>query len=401
VLVRCVSDLPVSCPRGTFAWVDWKSPVVAIAAMRAVMDAGNLRHNMDADNFNCCSKASFVTGMIPDAPANAYPLVNAKWLAAFPTFKLWLEEGLAGLFSCRSAQHDKVIMCSQCEAFTGLCARQLVERFVAMHRGGPQLWWEAEYQAVLAATRGAPLHISKMRDVMQSPAYNWVFCTTHVGAAGPRTFDHPPDENCALCPSWRMYLCVCGAKVPSQVAAFVTIAGDLSSLSGLDTIFCSTLCVRNTYVPSTVFPQLRLWLQDWDGCSGWVRAADLFGGIAANDDPLVDRLLSAHGQHGAEPLFLAHWELVELTEDPFGGNNAARAAARAKALFMRRADPAGSTAPLDSVVPAFGNWSRRAAVNRQFKNALHGVNNIGEAVKATSVVAWSDVTLQPRNASYR
>lgn len=201
VLVRCASDLPVSCPRGTFTWVDWKNPFVASTAMRAVMDAGNLRHHMDADNVNCCSMVSFVTGMIPDAPANAYPLVNAKWLAAFPTFKLWLEEGLAGLFSCRSAQHDKVIMCSQCEAFTGLCTGQLVERFVAMDRAGPQLWWEAEYQAVLAATRGTPLHISKMRDVMQAPAYNWVFCTTHVGAAGPRTFDHPPDDNCALCPS--------------------------------------------------------------------------------------------------------------------------------------------------------------------------------------------------------
>jgi len=198
-----------------------------------------------------------------------------------------------------------------------------------------------------------------------------------------------------------MYLCVCGAKVPSQVAASVTIAGDLSPLSGLDTIFCSTLCLRNTYAPSTVFSQLRLWLQDRDGWSGWVRAADLFGGIAANVDPLVDRLLSAHGQHGAAPPFLAHWELVQLTEDPFGGDSAARAAARARALFMRRADPAGSTAPLDSVVPAFGTWSQQATVSRQFKNALHGVNNIGEAVKATSVVAWSDVTLQPRNASYR
>jgi len=47
-------------------------------------------------------------------------------------------------------------MCSQCDAFTGLRARQLAETFVAMHRAGPRLWGEAEYQAVLAATRGAP-----------------------------------------------------------------------------------------------------------------------------------------------------------------------------------------------------------------------------------------------------
>jgi len=401
VLVRYARDLPVSCPGDTFAWADWKSPVVVSAAMRAVMDAGNLRHHMDADNVNCCSKASFVTGMIPDAPANAHSLMNAKWLAAFPTFKLWLEEGLAGLSSCRSAQHDKAMMCSQCDSFTGLRARQLAGKFVAMYRAGPRLWGEAEYQAVLAATRGTPSHISKMRDVMQAPPYNWVHCTTHVGAARPRTFDHPLDDNCASCPSWRKYLCVCGAKQPSQVVASVTIAGDLSALSGLETTFCSTLCVRNTYVPSTVFPKLRLWLQDRSGRSRWVRAADLVGGIAANDDPLVDSLLSAHGQHGAPPPFPAHWELVEVTEESFGRDNAARAAERARALFIRRADPAGSTAPLDSVVPAFGSWSRQAAMNRQLKNALRGINNIGEAVKATSVVAWSDPKLQPRNASHR
>jgi len=400
VLVRYARDLPVSCPGGTFAWADWKNPVVVSAAMRAVMGAGNLRHHMQADNVNCCSKTSFVLGMIPDAPASARSFVTAAWLAAFPTFKLWLEEGLAGLSSCRGAQHDKAIMCSQCDAFAGLRARQLAEKFVALHRAGPRLWGEAEYQAVLSATCGAPSHISKMRDVMQAPPYNWVYCTTH-GAASPRTVDHPPDDNCASCPTWRKYLCVCGAKVPSQVPSSVTIAGDLSALSGLDTIFCSTLCVRNTYVPSTVFPQLRLWLQDRDGRSRWVRAADLFGGIAADDDPLVDRLLTAHGQHGAPPPFPAHWELVEVTEEAFGRDNAARAAARARALFMRRSDPAGSTTPLDSVVPAFGNWSRQAAVNRQFKNAMRGVTNIGEAVRATSVVAWSDPSLQPRNAAHR
>jgi len=240
-----------------------------------------------------------------------------------------------------------------------------------------------------------------MRDVMQAPPYNWVYCTANLGAARPRTFDHPPDDNCDSCPSWRKYLCVCGAKVPSQVPASVTIAGDLSALSGLDTIFCSTLCVRNTNVPSTVFPQLRLRLQDRDGRCRWARAADLFCGIAANDDPLVDRLLSAHGQHGAPPPFPAHWELVEVSEEFFGRDNAARTAARARALYMRRAEPSGSSSPLDSVVPAFGNLSRQAPVNREFQNALRGVNNICEAVKATIVVAWSDPTLQPRNVSHR
>jgi len=68
-------------------------------------------------------------------------------------------------------------------------------------------------------------------------------------------------------------------------------------------------------LPTNIFPELRLWLQDRPRAARFARAVDIFGGIAANDLILVDLVLRAHGQSGAAPPFPARWARVEVTEE--------------------------------------------------------------------------------------
>jgi len=395
-LVRYAEDLRITCPGGTLEPGDLNNHDVVGASMDALMEAGDLQHHMLKDKVNCCSKRSFIVGMTGTTDDQTLARVCGAWMKSHPTFKKWLEAGQAKLTSCRSSQHDRGIMCTRCDAFSALRARQLGDNVVAVHQAGPRLWGEDDYKAVIGATRGAPHSTTTLRKIMQSPPYDWLSCK-----AATRTGDYPPDEVCSWCPSWRKHLCVCGAQVATVVPPSVVIAGDLATISGAPTIFCGTLCVRNTYVPTTRFPELRRWLQDRDGRGRRVRAVDIFGSISGSDPPLVDRLLCAHGQHGAPPAFPAHWVPVQVTIDSFGRDNAERIAARARALFMRQADPAGSTSPLDSVLPAFGNCRKQAEVNRQFNNALHGGIDVGDAVKNASMAAWGNSRFLARNKTLR
>jgi len=266
----------------------------------------------------------------------------------------------------------------------------------SLHRSAPRAWGIQESQDALSSIGGETSYASRRRAVMCAAPYRWVSC-------GSRTIvDHPSDEACAWCPPHRKFRCVCAAAVPTRRTPSVVTAGDLSTVCGLSTIFCSTGCVRNAYLPTNVFPELRLRLQDRPRAARFARAVDIFGGIAANDSILVDRVLRAHGQSGAAPPFPARWAPVEVTEESFGVNNAARASARSKALLMRCSDTAGATCALDAVLGAFHRDNAKvAAVNRRFGNALHGVTSVGDAVREASVVGRSDPTIRRRNDSHR
>ncbi|OSX77367.1 hypothetical protein BU14_0151s0009 [Porphyra umbilicalis] len=154
-LVRYAEHLRITCPGGTLEPGDLNNHDVVGASMDALMEAGDLQHHMLKDKVNCCSKRSFIVGMRGTTDDQTLAHVRGAWMKSHPTFKKWLEAGLAKLTSCRSSQHDRGIMCTRCDTFPALRARQLGDNVVA-HQAGPRLWGEDDYKAVISATRGAP-----------------------------------------------------------------------------------------------------------------------------------------------------------------------------------------------------------------------------------------------------
>jgi len=262
------------------------------------------------------------------------------------------------------------------------------DKFLALHRAQPRLWGAQDYHMVLGATTGALLDVAWARRIMRGAPFFWVACRNRDSIRA--VVDHPAEDACVSCPQHKKYRCECGAAVSTRRSPSTVIAGDLSILCGLTTIFCSIQCVQNAYLPTSAFPHLRLWLQERPGRTRFVRAVNIFGGIAGRDEVLVDNLLRAHGQHGAPPTFSSRWARVEVTKQSFGENNGARCTASTNALLMRCRDPAGATCSLDAVLPAYAISHRQAAVNRQFGNALRGNASAGDAVRDTSVVWWGD-----------
>jgi len=230
---------------------------------------------------------------------------------------------------------------------------------------------------------------------MRAASYQWVFC-------GSRTIvDRPTDESSAGCPPYRKLRCVCSTAVPSCRTPYVVTAGDLSTICGLSTKFCSTGCVCNAYSPTNNFPELRLWLQDRPRAARFAREVDIVGGIAASDSMLMDRVLRAHGQSGPAPLVPARWARLEVNGEAFGVNNAARASACSQAFLRRCSDTASATCALDVVLGALHrNSSKVAAVNCPFGNALHGIVSVGDAVSEASVGGRSDPTICRRSYSH-
>jgi len=157
--------------------------------------------------------------------------------------------------------------------------------------------------------------------------------------------DHPAENACASCRQLKKHRCECGAAVSTLTSSSTATAGDLSILCGLTTIFCSTECVHNTYLPTSAFPHLCLWLRERSGRTRFVRAVDIFGEIAGRDEMLVDNLLRAYGQHGAPKSFSSRWARVDVAEQFCSDNNGARGTARSNALLMRcRCDVVGRPA---------------------------------------------------------
>ena len=113
---------------------------------------------------------------------------------------------------------------------------------------------------VFGATAGAISDVAWARRIMRGPPFFWVACRNRASTCA--VVDHPAEDAFASCSQHRKHRCECGTAVSTRRSSSTITAGDLSILCGLTTIVCSTECVRSTYLPTSAFPHLRLWLQE-------------------------------------------------------------------------------------------------------------------------------------------